>query len=60
MYNSHDTATPPQQINMINKISGGPTLAGGKNMSRKQYVCVAQYPQVLVIESSQHSKLPKV
>ncbi|XP_021833423.1 uncharacterized protein LOC110773229 [Prunus avium] len=49
-----------RQINMISTISGGPTLAGASNWSMKQYVRVAQYPQVLGIESSRHTKMPKV
>ncbi|XP_021817131.1 uncharacterized protein LOC110759386 [Prunus avium] len=49
-----------RQINMISMISGGPTLAGGSNRSRKQYVRVAQYPQVLGIEGSRHAKMLKV
>ncbi|XP_021822805.1 uncharacterized protein LOC110764199 [Prunus avium] len=49
-----------RQINMISTISGGPTLAGASNRSMKQYVRAAQYPQVLGIESSRHTKMPKV
>ncbi|XP_021813076.1 uncharacterized protein LOC110756013 [Prunus avium] len=49
-----------RQINMISTISGGPTLAGASNRSRKQYVRAAQYPQVLGIESNRHTKMPKV
>ncbi|XP_021812767.1 uncharacterized protein LOC110755795 [Prunus avium] len=49
-----------RQINMISTISGGRTLAGASNRSMKQYVRAAQYPQVLGIESSRHTKMPKV
>ncbi|XP_021823259.1 uncharacterized protein LOC110764568 [Prunus avium] len=49
-----------RQINMISTISGGLTLAGASNRSIKQYVRAAQYPQVLGIESSRHTKMPKV
>ncbi|CAL2266628.1 unnamed protein product [Prunus armeniaca] len=61
-------ARPPQapalnvnrQINMISTISGGPTLAGISNRSRKQYVRAAQYPQVFEIEVNRHHKTQRV
>ncbi|CAL8157340.1 unnamed protein product [Prunus armeniaca] len=61
-------ARPPQapapnanrQINMINTISGGPTLAGPSNRSMKQYVRAAHCPQVFGIEDDRCRKLPKV
>ncbi|CAL8084635.1 unnamed protein product [Prunus armeniaca] len=49
-----------QQINMISTISGGPTLEGISNRSRKQYVRAAQYPQVFGIEVNRHHKTPRV
>ncbi|XP_021805812.1 uncharacterized protein LOC110749919 [Prunus avium] len=49
-----------RQINMISTISGGPTLAGASNRSIKQHFRAAQYPQVLGIESSRHTKMLKV
>lgn len=45
---------------MISTISGGPTLAGTSNRSRKQHARAAQYPQVFGIESNRHTKMPKV
>ncbi|XP_034225454.1 uncharacterized protein LOC117635213 [Prunus dulcis] len=61
-------ARPPQapvlngnrQINMINTISGGPTLACTSNRSVKQYVRVAHYPQVFGIKVNRHHKVLKV
>ncbi|XP_021812974.1 uncharacterized protein LOC110755955 [Prunus avium] len=53
-------ANANQQINMISTISGGLALAGASNRSIKQYVRAAQYPQVLGIEGSRHTKMPKV
>ncbi|CAL2256556.1 unnamed protein product [Prunus armeniaca] len=61
-------ARPPQapvpnvnrQINMINTIVGGPTLAGISNRLRKQYVRVAQYSQVFGIEVNRHHKALRV
>ncbi|CAL2243116.1 unnamed protein product [Prunus armeniaca] len=49
-----------RQINMINTISGGPTLAGPSNQSIKQYVWAAHYPQVVGIDGDQHRKVPRV
>ncbi|CAL2271001.1 unnamed protein product [Prunus armeniaca] len=61
-------ARPPQafapnanrQINMINTISGGTTLAGPSNRSMKQYVRAAHCPQVFGIEEDRCRKMPKV
>ncbi|CAL8080855.1 unnamed protein product [Prunus armeniaca] len=61
-------ARPPQapapnvnrQINMINTISGGPTLAGPSNRSAKQYVRAAHCPQVFGIAEDRCRKLSKV
>ncbi|KAI5351751.1 hypothetical protein L3X38_004642 [Prunus dulcis] len=45
---------------MISTISSGPTVAGMSNRSMKQYVRVAQFPQVFGIEVNRHQEVPKV
>ncbi|XP_016651080.1 PREDICTED: uncharacterized protein LOC107881572 [Prunus mume] len=49
-----------RQINVVNTISGGPTLAGSSNRSVKQYVRTAHYPQVFGIEVNRHHRVRKV